>query len=177
MSPQTQAAVGAGRHVAPAHPRFLGAAVGILAVVQVAYAIVGLAVNPDFATGAEASSHAVLGVDFNGWHAVSGLLLFGPGLVASLRRTWARWYCLAVIAILVGTAGWGLIDDRPLGLLFFPDAVSDAVFHLASAAAFLAALIADHRLSHQREIPPGAAPAPHSLVNLERRTPPRASGS
>jgi hypothetical protein len=138
-------------------PRFLGAAVRALSLLQLAFAAVGLAVNPDFSTGTHATSDTLLGVDFNGWHAVSGFLLFAPGLIAALRHTWARWYSFAVIGILLGTAAWGLLNDRPLGLLFFPDAASDAVFHVVSATTFAAALLADARRSASRALPPGAA--------------------
>jgi Domain of unknown function (DUF4383) len=123
--------------------RFLQIAAAGLCLVQLAYAGLGLATNPDFATGHAATAERLLGVDFNGWHAVSGFLLFGPGLIAAFRRTWAWYYCVAVIIVLLGAAAWGLLDHRPLALLFFPDAGADAVFHVVSAASFAAVLAAD----------------------------------
>jgi hypothetical protein len=29
----------------------------------------------------------ILGMDYNGWHAVAGLALFGPGLIFAMRKS------------------------------------------------------------------------------------------
>ncbi|BBX02528.1 hypothetical protein BST36_11310 [Mycolicibacterium moriokaense] len=31
----------------------------------------------------------ILGMDYNGWHAVAGLALFGPGLIFAMRKSWS----------------------------------------------------------------------------------------
>jgi hypothetical protein len=124
------------------NPAFLRAAVLVLCLAQLGFAVAGLIANPDFARGAAATSVSVLGVDFNGWHALAGLALFGPGLVAATRADWSFWYAILAMAVLVVTGVWGLLDRRPAaGLLFFPDNVGDAVFHFVSAALFAAILL------------------------------------
>lgn len=135
-------------------PAFLRGAILFVCVVQLGFAVAGLIANPDFARGAAATSVPVLGVDFNGWHAVAGFALFGPGLLAARRAYWAFWYAISATAVLVVTGAWGLLDHRPAaGLLFFPDNVGDGVFHFASAAVFAVILIAHGRAlsrTHER---------------------------
>ena len=110
----------------------------LLAVMLSLWSIAGLIANPDFATGADATSERVLGVDFNGWHAVSGLLLLAPAFVLALRPTWALLYTLYVGVVLVLTAVWALVDTQPAGLLDFPNNEADAVLHFTFGLAFLA---------------------------------------
>lgn len=62
---------------------FLTAAVAVISVTQLGYATAGLLANPDFSTGPAVTSVRVLGVDFNGWHALAGFALFAPGLLAA----------------------------------------------------------------------------------------------
>ena len=59
-------------------------------LVVLLWSIPGLIVNPDFAIGDDATSEVVLGVDMNGWHAVSGFLIAIPGLLVASRPTWRR---------------------------------------------------------------------------------------
>ena len=135
-----RASAAAGRR----NPAFLRAAVLVVCLTQLGFAVAGLNANPDFAHGATATSVAVLGVDFNGWHALAGFALFGPGLVAAKRADWSFWYAISAMAVLVVTGVWGLLDRRPAaGLLFFPDNVGDAIFHFVSAA-FLAVILLLH---------------------------------
>src|SRR5918997_1849956 len=72
------------------------------------WSIPGLIVNPDFAIGEDATSELVLGVDMNGWHAVSGFLVAIPGLVAALRASWAGLFNLAAAGSLIAPGIWGL---------------------------------------------------------------------
>ena len=109
-----------------------------LATVLTLWSIAGLIANPDFATGANATSKSVLGVDFNGWHAVSGLLLLVPGLVLALRPTWALLYAFYAGFVNLVTGFWALADTQPYGLLEFPNNESDAILHFTFAFAFLA---------------------------------------
>ena len=132
-----------GRH----GPAFLRTAVLLVSVAQLGFATAGLISNPNFARGTAATSVAVLGVDFNGWHAAAGFALFGPGLVAAKRVDWSFWYAISTTAVLVVTGIWGLLDQRPVaGLLFFPDNMGDAVFHFASAALFAVILLVHGRV-------------------------------
>lgn len=141
--PQAAAPATTGRH----SPAFLRAAVLFVSVAQLGFATAGLIANPDFARGSAATSVAVLGVDFNGWHAVAGFALFGPGLVAAKRVDWSFWYAVSATAVLVVTGVWGLLDPRPVaGLLFFPDNMGDAAFHFASAAIFAVILLVHGRI-------------------------------
>jgi hypothetical protein len=140
--PEAAPSATTGRH----GPAFLRAGVLFVSVVQLGFATVGLVANPDFARGTAATSVAVLGVDFNGWHAVAGIALFGPGLIAAKRVDWSFWYAISATAVLVVTGVWGLLDPRPVaGLLFFPDNMGDAAFHFASAALFTVILLVHGR--------------------------------
>jgi len=49
------------------------------------WSVPGLIVNPDFATGNSVTSERVLGVDMNGWHALSGFLVAVPALMLATR--------------------------------------------------------------------------------------------
>jgi hypothetical protein len=112
------------------------------AVLVLVWSIPGLIANPDFATGDAATAERVLGVDMNGWHAVSGFLIAVPALVASLRRSWAAAVSAASAAGLLATAGWALLDDHPAGgLFYFPNGEADALLHVATASVFLAGVV------------------------------------
>jgi hypothetical protein len=118
-------------------PVQLAAIVGSLAVLV--WSVPGLIVNPDFAVGEAATSEVVLGVDMNGWHAVSGFLVAIPGFVAALRPAWSAAFCLAAAGSLIATAIWALADTYPVGgLFYFPNGGADAVLHLGTSAIFLA---------------------------------------
>jgi hypothetical protein len=121
-------------------PDFIQVAVFGLSLALLAWSTAGLIANPDFATGARASSQLVLGVDFNGWHALSGFALFLPGLFFSLRRDWAFLFALAAVVSLVATGVWALLDTRPVGLFPFDHNTADAILHVSSAGAYAAAV-------------------------------------
>ncbi len=114
-----------------------------MSVVIIVHDIVALAINPSFAVGAAAHTEKVLWVDYNGWHAVLGFFVFGPGLYLWRRADWARLYALAVVFGLLSTAIWGLLDTNPLGFLSLPDQRADAIFHVAAAAVYVVALMAE----------------------------------
>lgn len=114
-----------------------------LCIAVVVHDVIALAINPDFGIGAAAQTVKFHGVDYNGWHAVAGFALFGPGLIVWRRADLARIYALAVVLALVVTAGWGLLDENPLGILSLPDQQADAIFHVTVAAVFLIPLLAD----------------------------------
>lgn len=89
--------------------------------------------------GTDAPTERVLGVDFNGWHALSGLLLFEPALVFALRPGWSLLYAIAAGALLVITGLWALVSERVAYVFTFPNNESDAVLHLTTGTLFLLA--------------------------------------
>jgi hypothetical protein len=118
-------------------------AVVALATVQLIGAATGLAVNPDFSTGSDATAVEWLGVDVNGWHSVAGMFLGAPGLLLLRWPQYTRRYVYWIVGVLLVTAVWGALQERPLGLLFFPDKLGDLIFHIASATGFAALLLLD----------------------------------
>jgi hypothetical protein len=109
----------------------------VLAVAMLAWSLAGFIAEPSFATGSDAPTEKVLGVDFNGWHAFSGLLLFTPAFFFALRPGWAVFYALYAGGALMLTSVWILLSTQPLFVLYLPNNESDAVFHFASGGAFL----------------------------------------
>jgi hypothetical protein len=116
---------------------FAQKAVLAIALFQLGWSLAGFIAEPTFAVGADAPTERVLGVDFNGWHSLSGLLLFGPALVFALRPDWALLYAGAAGALLVITGLWALVSERVAYVFTFPNNESDAVLHLATGALFL----------------------------------------
>lgn len=110
----------------------------VLAAAMLAWSLAGFIAEPSFATGDNAPTEVVLGVDFNGWHAFSGLLLFAPAFFFALRPQWAIFYALYAGGALVLTSIWILLSTQPLFVLSLPNNESDAVFHFASGFGFLA---------------------------------------
>jgi Domain of unknown function (DUF4383) len=121
----------------PLRPVQWSAILGSLAVLV--WSVPGLIVNPDFAVGESATSERVLGVDMNGWHALSGFLVAGPGLLAALKPSWSALFNLAAAGSLIATAVWALLDTQVAGgLFYFPHGEADALLHLGTSAIFLA---------------------------------------
>jgi hypothetical protein len=57
----------------------------VLCALQLIWATAGLVAQPSFDFGDSAATTQVLGVDFNGVHALSGYLLFLPGFYFATR--------------------------------------------------------------------------------------------
>lgn len=57
---------------------FAQKAIVVLAALQLLWGLAGFIAEPSFHLGADAPTGKVLGVDFNGYHALAGLLLFAP---------------------------------------------------------------------------------------------------
>ena len=94
--------------------------------------LIGLAINPDFAVGDDATAEAFI-VDWNGWHAVAAILVGVPGLAMAWLPGLAVPY-LAYRAVTDGAvAVWAALDDRPLGVLYLPTN-GDAILHTVLAA-------------------------------------------
>ncbi|QRY48513.1 DUF4383 domain-containing protein [Mycolicibacterium boenickei] len=110
----------------------------IISLFHVVQAIIGFIAEPSFAIGPDAPTAPILGMDYNGWHAVAGLALFGPGLVLCWRKSWAVLYLLlaAVAGALPGF--WAFFSNQVAYVFAFPNNITDAVVHMATAAVMLA---------------------------------------
>jgi hypothetical protein len=117
---------------------FAQKALVVLAALQLLWATAGLIAEPSFQIGADAPTERVLGVDFNGIHALSGLLLFGPAFYFARRPDWALYYTIYVAAALFITGFWALFEERPAWVFTFPNNANDAIFHLATGVVFAA---------------------------------------
>jgi hypothetical protein len=118
-----------------------------------AWSALGLIVNPDFSTGPNAPTKQVLGVDFNGWHAVSGFLLLAPAFYFVRRPQWALLFTLYVGGILFLTAIWAAFDTNPAGILAFPNNEADAALHMGFALLFLAVAAVQIRRDRRQAAP------------------------
>lgn len=110
----------------------------IICAFHVVQAVVGLIVNPSFATGPDAPTVQLFGMDYNGWHAVAGLALFAPGLVFAIRKSWAVLYLFfaAIAGALPGV--WAFFSHQVAVVFTFPNNTTDAVVHLVTAAVMAA---------------------------------------
>ena len=106
----------------------------VISVTHLVQAVVGFIAEPSFATGPGAPTVQILGMDYNGWHAVAGLALFGPGLVLCRRKSWAVLYLL-VAAAAGGLPGiWALFSHQVAYVFTFPNNITDAIVHFVTAA-------------------------------------------
>ena len=110
----------------------------IISTLHVIQAVIGFIAEPSFAVGADAPTVQILGMDYNGWHAVAGLALFGPGLVFAMRKSWSVLYLLlaAVAGALPGI--WAFFSNQVAYVFTFPNNITDAVVHLVTAAVMIA---------------------------------------
>ncbi len=121
----------------PLRPVQWSAILGSIAVLV--WSVPGIIVNPDFSAGDAATSERVLGVDMNGWHALSGFLVAIPGFFAALRSSWSGPFNLAAAGALIATGIWALLDEQVAGgLFYFPNGGADAILHFGTSAIFLA---------------------------------------
>ena len=103
-----------------------------IALFTVVTGLIGLAINPDFSVGDDATAETFI-VDWNGWHALAALLVGVPGLAVAWFPGLAVPY-LAYRAVTDGAVAlWAALDDRPLGVLYLPTN-GDAIVHLTLAA-------------------------------------------
>lgn len=118
----------------------------IISAFHVIQAVIGLIVEPSFATGPNAPTVQLLGMDYNGWHAVAGLALFAPGLVFAMRKSWAVLYLLlaAIAGALPGI--WAFFSHQVAYVFTFPNNTTDAVVHLVTAAVMIAVALVQARL-------------------------------
>jgi hypothetical protein len=104
-----------------------------LGLVAVVLGVVGLAINPDFAVGDDATAESFAGVDWNGWHGVAAILVGLPALAIAWLPQFAIAYLVYRAVTDAAVALWVALDDRPLGVLFLPTN-GDLVFHVIVAA-------------------------------------------
>jgi hypothetical protein len=124
--------------IAVSRPRWTFAQWGVvvLATLQLLWATAGLLAEPSFHFGADAPTKVVLGVDFNGVHALSGFLLFGPAFLFALKPRWALLYAIFVSAALILTGIWAAFSTSPAGIFAFPDNGADAALHITTGVLF-----------------------------------------
>ena len=118
----------------------------IICVFHVVQAIIGFIAEPSFATGPDAPTVQILGMDCNGWHAVAGLALFAPGLVFAMRKSWSVLYLLAA-----GVAGalpgiWAFFSNQVAYIFAFPNNITAAIVHIVTAAVMIAVAVVQIRL-------------------------------
>ncbi len=118
----------------------------VICVFHVIQAVIGFILNPSFAIGPTAPTVQLLGMDYNGWHAVAGLALFAPGLVCALRKSLAVLYLLlaAIAGALPGI--WAFFSHQVAFVFNFPNNVTDAVVHIVTAAIMIAVAAVQIRL-------------------------------
>jgi Domain of unknown function (DUF4383) len=132
----------------PLQPVQWAAILGSIAILV--WSVPGLILNPDFHIGDSASSVRVLGVDMNGWHAVSGFLVAIPGFYAALRRSWSALFDLAAAGGLLSTAVWAALSTQVAGgLFYFPHGGADVLLHIGTSTIFLGGA-AHHYLAPRR---------------------------
>jgi hypothetical protein len=125
---------------------FAQVALVIIAAFHVVQSVIGFVLEPSFATGPDAPTVQVLGMDMNGWHAVAGLALFGPGLVFAMRKSWSVLYLL-IGAVAGGLPGiWALFSNQVAYIFTFPNNITDAVVHLVTAAIMISVALIQIRL-------------------------------
>ncbi|MGE2722186.1 DUF4383 domain-containing protein [Mycolicibacterium celeriflavum] len=110
----------------------------VISVFHVIQAVIGFIVEPSFATGPNAPTAQILGMDYNGWHAVAALALFGPGLVFALRKSWSVLYLLAAAVAGALPGVWAFFSQQVAYVFTFPNNITDAVVHMVTAAVMLA---------------------------------------
>ena len=110
----------------------------IICVFHVVQAIIGFIAEPSFATGPDAPTVQIFGMDYNGWHAVAGLALFGPGLVFAMRKSWSVLYLLAAAVAGALPGIWAFFSHQVAYVFSFPNNTTDAVVHLVTAAVMIA---------------------------------------
>ncbi|MEV5832615.1 DUF4383 domain-containing protein [Nocardia sp. NPDC052112] len=126
------------RRIGGAQWSFLQWAVFVIGAIHIVWAIAGWFAEPSFELGEHAPATPVLGMDYNGWHAVAGLLLFGPAPIVATRKSWSAWYCM-----LAGVGGgfvvgvWALFSHHVL-IFSFPSHITDAIEHMVTGATLLA---------------------------------------
>lgn len=115
---------------------FAQKAIVVLAGIQLLWALAGFIAEPSFGWGEDAKTERVLGIDFNGNHALAGLLLFGPAFYFALDPKWAVYYAIYAAVALIVSGLWAFASEQPAWVFTFPNNNADAVFHVVSGIVF-----------------------------------------
>ncbi len=120
--------------------RWSFAQIGLLVIsaFHVIQAVIGFIAEPSFATGPGAPTVQILGMDYNGWHAIAGLALFAPGLIFALRKSWSVLYLLAAAVAGALPGIWAFFSNQVAFVFTFPNNTIDAIVHMVSAAVMIA---------------------------------------
>lgn len=118
----------------------------IIAAYHVTQSVVGFILEPSFATGPDAPTVQLWGMDYNGWHAVAGLALFAPGLMFALRKSWSVLYLLAAAVGGALPGIWAFFSHQVAYLFAFPNNLTDAVVHLVTSAVMIGVAVIQIRL-------------------------------
>ncbi len=120
--------------------RWSFAQIGLLVIsaFHVIQAVIGFIAEPSFATGPGAPTVQILGMDYNGWHAIAGLALFAPGLIFALRKSWSVLYLLAAAVAGALPGIWAYFSNQVAFVFTFPNNTIDAIVHMVSAAVMIA---------------------------------------
>ncbi len=118
----------------------------IISAFHVIQAVIGFIVEPSFATGPDAPTAQVLGMDYNGWHAVAGLALFAPGFVFALRKSWSVLYLLAAAVAGALPGIWAFFSQQVAYVFTFPNNTTDAVVHIITSAVMVAVALVQIRI-------------------------------
>lgn len=108
----------------------------VLAAIQLLWALAGFIAEPSFGFGEDAPTEKVLGVDFNGNHALAGLLLFLPAFYFATNPKWALYYAIYVAGALILSGIWAFFSEQPGWVFTFPNNHADAIFHVVGGVAF-----------------------------------------
>jgi cytochrome b len=108
----------------------------VLASLQLLWSLAGLIAEPSFHFGNGAPTQQVLGVDFNGVHALSGFLLFAPAFFFALKPRWAVLYAIYAAIALILTGLWAIWSTSPAGIFTFPNNNADAILHISTGILF-----------------------------------------
>ncbi|KAA1415442.1 DUF4383 domain-containing protein [Nocardioides humilatus] len=109
----------------------------VICTLHVIQAVVGFIAEPSFAIGPDAPTTPVMGMDYNGWHAVAGLALFAPGLYFATRPAWAVAYLLLAAGAGMGPGVWALFSHNVAWIFHFPNNTTDAIVHLVTGAVMI----------------------------------------
>jgi hypothetical protein len=110
----------------------------VISAFHVIQAVIGFIAEPSFATGPDAPTVQILGMDYNGWHAVAGLALFAPGLVFAIRKSWSVLYLLAAAVAGALPGIWAFFSNQVAVVFTFPNNTTDAIVHMVTAAVMIA---------------------------------------
>lgn len=118
----------------------------VLGIMFLAHAIGGMVVNADFATGDSATAENFLWMDWNGWHALSGILLWTTALAVAPRADLSKLFAWLILATNIPVVIWLLFDSVPFGLFALPT-TEDLIFHTAIVVVYALTLLATRKKS------------------------------